>query len=668
MLEKIAASGLSAEDAHKLGFNAMLLPPVEISIRAAGFVLPYHKITGQRNGFLRYRYLEKIYDEKGKLIRYTQPAGAAPQPYFSKLFPWVQYLDSHKGEARAVVITEGELKADCACKYGVPCIGLGGVYNFRSRKEAFIEGLRQIDWSESTVCIVYDSDASSNFQVVRARNALSAEFLALNAQVFPVDLPALTATTKTGLDDFIMARGVEAFKELLNAAQPWAPSRTLHELNEEVVFIQDPGLVLRHDTLQRMSRDMFARSVYANRIWEEEVVAAKGKTKIEKRGAAEEWIKWPSRSEVLRLTYAPGQERITDEREANLWRGWGVAPAYIKKGDTSLWREFMDYFFKDDPTAAADRRWMEQWLAYPLQHPGTKLYTALVVHSTVKGCGKSLLGHSMKEIYGLNFEELDEDQLKGDFNEWAQNKQFIMAEEIAGGDKRGIADKLKGMITRPTIRINAKHLPTYVLPDCMNYYFNSNHHDSFFVEDGDRRLFIHEVRCGRLVDIAPEFLKQYVKWIKSPEGAGALFYYFLHLNLTGFDPTAPARETVSRKAMIELGRSDAEAWVAELKEHPENVLKSAMLPVPLAYTLVTLETLFNFWDPEAKKKLTKQGLMRSLKAGGFRQAHQGEPIWSPVEKRVVKLWIVQGDRKALEQLSPAKIGAAYDEERKAGRL
>lgn len=658
MLDKLAASGISTAVAKKLGYRATSVAPKGIGIPGAGFIIPYKGLEGS-NGFFRYRYLEPVTapGKPGKLLRYTQPAGAAPEPYFPSNYPWLTHLQQNKGADRVLLITEGELKAACACALGFPTIGLGGVWNFKSRTEGLIAGLRDLEWSGALAYIVYDSDARSNYQVMAAENELARALIDLNAYVFIVRLPSLEEGVKTGLDDFLVARGADALQKLLDATDPWAAGRELHQLNEEVVYVHNPGMVLELSSGQRMTAALFANSVYANRKWEETVPTASGKGKVVTRSAATEWIKWSGRGEVGCATYLPGEPRILNNT-VNAWSGWAVEP---KRGDITLWRRFLDYFFHDSP--ALDRQWFEQWLAAPLQQPGLKLFSAVVAHSAAQGAGKSLMGHTMQQIYGKNFTEIGELELLGSFNEWAENRQFVMGEEITGGDKRGVADKLKAVITRNTIRINAKYVPTYTLPDCINYYFTSNHSDSFFLEDADRRFFVHELRYGAL---PLDFAREYDKWFHSTEGAAALFAHLLNVDLTGFDPKAPAHITASKKEMIELGRSEAGGWVAELKERPERVLTIAGGP-PLKHRLLTLTALHRLYDPASNKRLTPQGLARALKAGGFRQVNRGEPIWTATEG-AVRLWAVQGERAALEKMNTKQLGKIYDQDQGARPL
>ena len=159
----------------------------------------------------------------------------------------------------------------------------------------------------------------------------------------------------------------------------------------------------------------------------------------------------------------------------------------------------------------------------------------------------------MRYIYGKNASEIGDVDLGSSHNEWAENKQFVVGEEITGGDgKRNIADRLKSMITQRSVRINAKYIPAYEIPDCMNYYFTSNHSDSFMVEEKDRRFFIHEVRGA---PASKDFYDRYGDWLRA-NGPAALHYHLGTLDLTGFNPAYHAPMTQGKVDMIESSRTE----------------------------------------------------------------------------------------------------------------
>jgi hypothetical protein len=662
MLAKLKTSGLTEEDAALSKFTPLTAEelrakyPKLTTHPAAGFKLPFPNTKG----FYRFRYLEQPPRNgvsaltKQKPWRYIQPAGIATAPYFSPIFPWEKFFANPPANWYLLIV-EGELKAACACKQAFPCIGIGGVWNFKAKNNRLLPELAKLPLKDRPVYTIYDSDACTNPNVQAALNALAKELLARGAKVFPIILPALKGFEKTGLDDFIVEKGEKALEELIKKAKPWTASEILHELNEQIVMLHVPGdTVLELSTMQRYAVNIFKNSLYANREWYEVIhVQATAKhvayDKVVRKNAAAEWIKWPHRTEVARAVYEPGKEQFVDGG-FNTWRGWGVEP---KKGDVTLWHRYMDFYFEKTP--AANRKWFTQWLSYPLQHPGAKLMTAVVAYG-VEGSGKSLLGYTMERIYGKKFIKITESELLATFNDWAEDKQFVMGEEITGGNKRGVADLLKDFITGLTKRINPKYIKAYDTRDTINYYFCSNHPDAFFLNDGSRRYFVHELQCGKLVDRDKEFVVAYDKWFRSEEGAAALFHYLLQVDLKDFDPKAPALETEARKEMIDTGRSELESWVARLRDDPDSVLVIAGGSV-VTRSLMTLEEIFACWDPLRNKKLTTQGLRRALTPAGFRMVGQ---LTIPGGLRP-SVWAVR-NREKLEAMNVVQLAEVYCKE------
>lgn len=659
MIRKIEGSLLDRKDAKALGFDPytekeILSKHPNLSLHKAGFTIPYFDTKGRRTKFWRYRLLESslvgfavLTDTK--VIRYLQPRQTLNELY---LPPFVDWEEVCADIEKPIVITEGELKAACATKHGpYPTIGLGGVWCFRSgaQRQPLLAQFGEFLWKDRVVYIAYDSDAATNPMVVSAENALARELTFLGAHVHIVRVTRGANDAKAGLDDYISARGVEAYLELLSDAAEWRAAQELFKLNEEVVYVSDPGIIMRLDTLQRMTPRAFVDHAYAPRIYYEEQHKDDGKVKLVERSAPKEWLKWPMRYSAARVTYAPGFDRMTPNGELNVWPGWKSEP---KRGDVTPWRELLDYLFAGEKEA---RKWFEQWCACPIQMPGVKMYSCVNIWGLRHGTGKSLVGYTLFEIYGSNATEITDEQLHSHFNEWAENKQFVMGDEITGGDKRSVADRMKSMITQRSLRLNPKYVPSYTVPDCINYYFTSNHPDSFFLEDDDRRFFIHEVRSPPK-DL--EFYQGYERWMKSKEGIAALHYHLLNVPLEGFEPQMTAPITRSKIEMIDGGRSDLSAWVNTLKSDPDTILR--MDSVVLPFALWRAEDLLAVYDPTGKYRVTANGLARELKRAGFERPAGSSGVHTSLGQ--VRLWAIRTPQKFLA-IKGAELGKMYDNER-----
>ena len=570
MLKKLAESDLDAGDAKALGlepFTETESPVLGLSRTGTGFKIPYFDAAGKPLSMFRFRYFDTEYTSgflKGeKLRKYDQPAKTDPEVYLPRL-PNIDWEAVALDPSVPLIITEGELKAACATKHGFLTIGLGGVYSFgrRARHQTLLPALQRFKWAGRQVYICYDSDAIFNRLVMTAEIRLARLLTDEGAYVKIVRLPGdeQHPETKVGLDDYIVANGKQMYADLLQSANEYGPFEALHQLNTEVVYVRFPSMVVAYPEenhpegqprYRMIQPSKFVREVYAPRKYWETV----GEKQVEKSAAAE-WMEWPARAEVDSITYAPGGPLLVG-KQLNLWEGWGAEPM---KGDVSLFLKYFDHITQG--LTKPERRWFLQWLAYPIQHSGTKLNTAVVFWGREQGTGKSLMGYTMKQIYGVNGKELTKEQLSGSFNAWAINRQFIMGEEITGGNSREYADLLKNMITGREITINQKYIPAYSIRNCVNFYFTSNHQDAFFISDEDRRYFVHEVTCDKLPDA---FFKEYDAWYKSPEGAAALRYYFeFEVDTSDFNPNGAAPRTEAREEMIEANDSGAMRFAREL--------------------------------------------------------------------------------------------------------
>jgi hypothetical protein len=234
-----------------------------------------------------------------------------------------------------------------------------------------------------------------------------------------------------------------------------------------------------------------------------------------------------------------------------------------------------------------------------------------------------MIGYTMGRIYGKNFTEIRQSDLHANFNEWAECKQFVLGDDVTGSNKRQDADMLKKLITQQELRLNPKYVPSYVVPDCINYLWTSNQPDAFFLEDTDRRFFIHEVTVEPLPE---EFFVDYSLWLDSG-GASALFDHLLKLDLGDFNPAAPALRTSAKERMTEDARSDLGTWVRQLLRTPDAILKVG--DAAMEGDLFTNRQLLSLYDPSGHTGTTANGLGRELKRAGARQVLDGAPVSLP---------------------------------------
>lgn len=636
---KWQSSGLTDDQAKKLKLKPLAKEETKKLCSAfhetEALQIPYFDLDGKRTDFYRIRYLGQLPGFAGAVAkpqRYAQPPKTLNEIYFPPTRNWQK---AAKNVEIDIIVTEGELKAAAGCAAGFAAMGLGGVDVWRSAKRGIsaFPILDKITWSSRRVVIAYDSDAAINPNVVRAQRQFAKELLGRGAKLAVASIPPTKEGAKQGLDDLLVAQGKIALDSLIAEAPAFPESDALWELNEEVISVRKPGVIVERATGLVMDPGSFVSYHYANRQFLEIKFKPDGSPVSAKpKSTAKRWLEWRSRNEARELTYAPGKPRLVNGAW-NTWPGWGVAP---EKGDVGPWTWLLDFIFGKDQKS---RKWFEQWCAYPIQHPGTKLYSAVLIWGSHKGTGKSMLAYMLGAIYGRNFIEIKNKDLRGGFNSWASNRQLVYGDEINGRDARIDADWLKGLITQPVVRVNEKFLPEYVIPDHMNYIFGSNHPDALFVEDHDRRYFIHEV-VGPPAERAKYEAAD--KWLHGT-GPAHLMEHLLQVDLRDFNPREHAQDTPAKRSMIYNSKSELGAWCVQLREDPASALAPLGDKVAHGCEILSPTNLLRAFDPERRTPVTSPGIGRELARAGFRQLNGGSPI--RIGTALMRLYAVRNEPK-----------------------
>jgi len=188
----------------------------------------YRELNGETNCFVRRRPHKPRYID-GKPVKYEQPKGSPSRAYIP-----LGSLSLLGDGTSDVYITEGELKALALSQLNLGAVGIGGVWcGCKKQSNELIDDLARIKLEKRKALIVFDYDpkAETRRHVDAARKKLAKALRKLGAEVYTVCLPPGPNGSKQGVDDFLVAHGADAFRKLVEEAEP-VPDTQLYPLHK----------------------------------------------------------------------------------------------------------------------------------------------------------------------------------------------------------------------------------------------------------------------------------------------------------------------------------------------------------------------------------------------------------------------------------------------------
>lgn len=306
------------------------------------------------------------------------------------------------------------------------------------------------------------------------------------------------------------------------------PVETSVEALERFVYVYGLGSIVfdrqEHVLVEMKELRQLCRSREVVRIWEESPAPAKQIVRADNVG----FDPTGNDAEIL----------------CNLWSGMPMKP---KQGNCDILIELIYHLCsaEQDPQAAAT--YLIKWLAYPLQNPGAKMRSTIVVHGP-QGTGKNILFEMMLPIYGRYARIIDQNAIEDKFNEVFSHKLFVIADEvISRSEAYHVKNKMKSLITGTRIRINPKGKSAYEEANHVNVVFMSNERMPVVLEEDDRRHFVIWTPPPKDKTFYAQFQN-----INMQELAQAFHYWLLNIDLGDFNQFTPPPMTASKQELISL--------------------------------------------------------------------------------------------------------------------
>lgn len=268
------------------------------------------------------------------------------------------------------------------------------------------------------------------------------------------------------------------------------------------------------------------------------------------------WKEHPDRAIVREseVGFDPGQK--DPEVTCNLWSGWPTTPT---AGKCEKLLALLEHMCSAEGKSKELYDWVLRWIAYPIQVPGAKMKTCIVVHG-MQGTGKNLFFEALMGIYGPYGHVIDQDAIEDKFNDWASKKLFMVADEVvARSELYHIKNKLKRFITGDWIRINPKNFAAYNERNHVNLVFLSNELTPVVLDQDDRRHVV--LWSPRTMDA--QFYTDVVDEIEAG-GIAALHDHLLQLDLAGFDEHTKPPLSDAKMKLVELSLDSTSRFLYEL--------------------------------------------------------------------------------------------------------
>jgi hypothetical protein len=184
--------------------------------------------------------------------------------------------------------------------------------------------------------------------------------------------------------------------------------------------------------------------------------------------AFEFWLQHPLRRTYDRVVFKPGI--VVPPNLINIWQGFACEPD--PGGDCCL---FYDMLLKGFCAGNMEHfTWLMSWLAQIFQQPINKMGSSVVIRG-LEGCGKSLLGRTLKALLSKHYMSVSQQRhLVGNFNSHLQGKLVIHADEsFWAGDKQA-RGALLDLVTGDTLNIEMKGAELYSIDNFIRLLVTGN--------------------------------------------------------------------------------------------------------------------------------------------------------------------------------------------------
>ena len=346
------------------------------------------------------------------------------------------------------------------------------------------------------------------------------------------------------------------------------------------------------------------------------------------------------------FTYKPNDENrfvyVNKKLMINVYEKNDIQPD--PKADTDIFWALLKHVIPHDDC----REHFLNWYAYPMQNPGIKIRSAIIMQSDEFQLGKGSLFDLHRDILGHHNTrkiELAEALDKG--KNYLLNYQTILIDEAKSSgswsEKAQLINTLKTIITEGSIGVRQLYKEYSEQDTNTNYWINTNYKDAFPLPKNEVRYFVYFSPAKRNEKMLDEFHLQRLNGTLAPGVLADL----LDRDLSKFNPLAPAPWTQFRDQMSGMADRPLNDFIREQFEQSAH---------PFDRDMVTTIELFDYLKQEKRLKVTREReVANALELIGGKVRKQ-IPITQIADRATI--WIIRNHDEYLNMPS-ADLGKKY---------
>ena len=346
------------------------------------------------------------------------------------------------------------------------------------------------------------------------------------------------------------------------------------------------------------------------------------------------------------FTYKPNDENrfvyVNKKLMINVYEKNDIQPD--PKADTDIFWALLKHVIPHDDC----REHFLNWYAYPMQNPGIKIRSAIIMQSDEFQLGKGSLFDLHRDILGHHNTrkiELAEALDKG--KNYLLNYQTVLIDEAKSSgswsEKAQLINTLKTIITEGSIGVRQLYKEYSEQDTNTNYWINTNYKDAFPLPKNEVRYFVYFSPAKRNEKMLDEFHLQRLNGTLAPGVLADL----LDRDLSKFNPLAPAPWTQFRDQMSGMADRPLNDFIREQYEQSAH---------PFDRDMVTTIELFDYLKQEKRLKVTREReVANALELIGGKVRKQ-IPITQIADRATI--WIIRNHDEYLNMPS-ADLGKKY---------